>query len=106
MKAAGFKSIRIPVSWYVHASGGDGTAVDADWMARIKEVVDYCIKDDLWVVINCHYDDNWLQTKGFTDLTEANIEKVAKMQATLWTQIANYFKAYDEHVLLPELMSR
>lgn len=99
VKAAGFKSIRIPVSWYVHASGGDGTAVDADWMARIKEVVDYCIKDDLWVVINCHYDDNWLQTKGFTDLTEANIEKVAKMQATLWTQIANYFKAYDEHVL-------
>lgn len=99
VKKAGFKAVRIPVSWYIHASGGDGTAVDANWMARVKEVVDYCRKDGLWVIINCHYDDNWLQTKGFTDLSEANIEKVAKMQTTLWTQIANYFKDYDEHLL-------
>ena len=43
LKDAGFNAIRIPVSWHNHVSGDDYTISD-EWIARVKEVVDYCIE--------------------------------------------------------------
>lgn len=97
VKEAGFNTVRIPVSWFVHATTGN--TISPDWIERVKEVVDYCIADDLFVVVNCHYDNNWLQTKGFTDLSESNIATVEQRQYDIWKQIANAFKDYDEHLL-------
>ena len=38
----------------------DGT-IDAAWMARVKEVVDYAYDAGLYVVLNVHHDDAlWL----------------------------------------------
>jgi|GEM_PF-1854359 len=97
VKQAGFTTVRIPVSWNVHMNANG--KIDPDWMARVKEVVDYCINDDMFVILNCHYDDNWLQTKGFTDLSDKNVDSVATKQYNIWHQIAEAFAAYDEHLL-------
>jgi len=51
---AGFKSVRIPVSW-VQYSDAQGT-IAPFWLARVKEVVDYALKAGLIAIINIHHD--------------------------------------------------
>ena len=62
VKAQGFRSVRIPCAWVLgHISDATQYTIDKDWMARVKEVVDYCIKADLYVVLNDHWDGGWLE---------------------------------------------
>ena len=103
VKSLGFKSVRIPYAWvFGHISDAATYKIDAAWMARVKQVVDYCINDGLYVVLNDHWDGGWLddQMKN-SDATV--IEKNKKILTALWTQIANAFKDYDEHLLFAGL---
>ena len=59
VKTAGFNTVRLPVSWFCH-SDTVASAINKEWIARVKEVVDYCIKDDMYVIINMHLDKWWL----------------------------------------------
>lgn len=107
VKSQGFKSVRIPCSWFTHSSNGD---IDAAWMARVKEVVNYCIADGLYVVLNDHWDGGWIEVEGFSKssdtyepVDEATIVSKAEMLKKIWIQIANEFKDYDEHLLFAGL---
>jgi endoglucanase len=94
VKASGFNTVRLPVAWFCH-SDTVKSVIDKEWMARVKEIVDYCIKDSLYVIINMHWDKGWLENR----INTANQLTVNKRQRAYWTQIANYFKDYDEHLL-------
>ena len=94
VKAAGFNTVRIPVAWFCH-SDTTTSVIDEAWIARVKEVVDYCIKDDMYIILNMHWDKGWLENR----VNKANQDIVNKRQRLYWTQIANYFKDYDEHLL-------
>src|SRR5674476_828830 len=69
--------------------------IDADYLALVKRNVDYCIKDSMYVMINIHWDNGWLENH----VTVADSASVNVMQKAYWTQIANYFKDYNEHLL-------
>jgi endoglucanase len=92
VKAAGYDAVRLPCAWDCHTTNG---VIDSAWIARVKEVVDYCINDSLYVIINIHWDGGWLENNVTTSAQEA----VNAKQKNYWTQIANYFKDYDEHLL-------
>jgi hypothetical protein len=95
VKAAGFNAIRIPVSYDCHTAPTGTTTIPADWMARVKQVVDLAISQNMYVIINIHWDNGWLQDHPvFASQTAIN----AKQQA-YWTQIANTFRTYDQHLL-------
>lgn len=94
VKAAGFNTIRLPCAWFCH-SDTITSEIDAAWIARVKEVVDYCINDSLYVIINIHWDNGWLENRVNT----ANQDQVNERQNVYWTQIANYLKDYDKHLL-------
>lgn len=94
MKAAGFNTVRIPCSWDSHANASTHVIAPA-WLARVKEVVDYCLKDSMYAIINTHWDSGWLEN-NVTTTTQAAVNV---KQKAYWTQIANYFKDYDEHLL-------
>ena len=94
VKSAGFNTVRLPVSWFIH-SDTVASIIDKKWIARVKEIVDYCFKDDIYVIINMHWDKGWLENR----VNKANQDIVNKRQRAYWTQIANYFKDYDEHLL-------
>lgn len=94
VKAAGFNSVRIPVAWFCHSDTVNST-IDADWIARVKQVVDYCMNDSLYVVLNMHWDKGWLENR----INKANQNEVNIRLQKYWTQIANEFKNYDEHLL-------
>ena len=100
MKEAGFGAIRIPVTWYNHMDK-DGN-VNAEWMARVKQVVDYALAQDLYCIINVHHDTgadeagkhvSWIKAEG------ANYEKNKSKFEKLWLQIATEFKDYDQKLL-------
>lgn len=96
-KAAGFNAIRIPTAWVCgHISDHSTWKIDLAWLARVKEVVDYCYAaGDMYAIINIHWDGGWLENNP----TYARQDEVNAMQTRLWTQIAKYFRDYDEHLL-------
>lgn len=101
VKAAGFSTIRVPVS-YLSKIGSDYT-IDSSWLNRVQEVVDMCINNGLYVIINMHgdgyhsVDGGWLFCDG-SDQTTIQ----AKYKAC-WQQIATKFKDYDEHLIFESM---
>lgn len=98
VKAQGFKSVRIPCAWVMgHISDEANCTIDPAWMKRVKEVVDYCIADGLYVIINQHWDGGWIEHNGFT--ADTDIEGTKAKLTKIWTQIATTFKDYNEHLI-------
>lgn len=93
VKAAGFNAVRIPVRWQWHITNATDMTVDAQWMQRVKEVVDYCLSQDLKVIVNTHH-DMWLESRPTYQYRDENLQRLWN----LWTQIANTFKDYDYRV--------
>ncbi len=91
---AGFNTIRIPCAWDSHADQST-LEIDPAWLSRVSEVVDYCYANDMYIIINCHWDGGWLEN----NVTVAMQDTVNAKQEAYWTQIADYFKDYDEHLL-------
>ena len=103
VKSLGFRSVRIPCAWaFGHISNAATYEIDSQWLQRVKEVVDYCIRDGLYVVLNDHWDGGWLENH-IKDANAATIEKNKEILTALWTQIATAFKDYDEHLLFAGL---
>ena len=101
VKAQGFRSIRIPCAWVMgHLSDAATYTIDAQWMARVKEIVDYSLNAGLYVVIYQHWDGGWLEN-NIADKSKMAVNKT--ILEAIWKQIANAFKDYDERLLFAGL---
>lgn len=97
VKEAGFDVIRIPVTWMGHFDEQTYT-IDEEWLARVKEVVDYVLDNDMYAMINIHHDGNDTNQSWLTPAPSDEDGMIAKFEA-LWKQIAEYFNGYDEHLM-------
>ncbi|MDO3683152.1 cellulase family glycosylhydrolase [Micromonospora sp. C28ISP2-4] len=87
VRAQGFNSIRIPVTWSNHHGAAPNYTIDAAWLNRVREVVGWALADGFYVVLNIHHDSwQWINTMP-TDRTN-----VLNRYNALWTQIAAAFK--------------
>ena len=93
IKEAGFNAIRIPIRWQCHITNPVAMSIDKAWIARIKEVVGWCLDNDLKVIINTHH-DKWLEGRPQYAYKEENNQKLA----LLWMNIASEFEKYDERL--------
>ncbi|MGN0651350.1 MAG: glycoside hydrolase family 5 protein [Oscillospiraceae bacterium] len=92
IKAEGFDTVRIPVFWG-NMMTNDGTyTINSEYIARVKEIVDYCCNAGLYTVVNIHHFDEFVIRRNST-------EKCAEIFTRLWTQIAEYFKDYPYTVM-------
>ena len=98
VKKQGFNTVRIPVSWGNHTSGNDYT-IDSAWLARVKEVVDYCIDNDMYVILNIHHDTS---TQYYYPSSTYKTQSV-RFVKSIWSQVAQYFKEYDQHLVFETL---
>ena len=93
----GFNTIRIPTSWGLHTSGAPDYTIDEDWFARVEEVVNYALDNDMFVILNSHHDnDFYYPSKKHEEETYNYIEKI-------WAQIAERFKDYDQHLIFQSM---
>jgi endoglucanase len=93
VKNAGFNAIRIPVRWYPHITDQSTMEIDSRWLSRVKEVVDYCINNGMYVIINTHH-ELWMENHPF----DSEASEISKKEILLWKNIASYFRDYDEHL--------
>lgn len=98
LKAAGFDTVRIPVSWHNHVSGAD-FAISPAWMARVREVVDQALAAGLYVILNTHHDIE----EGFIYPDTAHLENSSRYMKAVWTQIAAAFADIDERLVLESM---
>jgi aryl-phospho-beta-D-glucosidase BglC (GH1 family) len=88
VKAQGFKSIRIPVTWGQHQGGAPGYTIDAAYLNRVKEVVDWALADGFYVLLNIHHDSwQWISAMP------SDHDGVLARYNAIWTQLADKFKS-------------
>ena len=92
IKAAGFSTVRIPVFWGNMMINDGKWAINPEYINRVREIVDYCLKDDLYAVVNIHHFDEFVIRRN-------SIENSRIIITNLWTQIASYFKDYSEKLI-------
>jgi endoglucanase len=94
VKAAGFNTIRIPVSWSHKLADKQNNLIALAWLQRVEEVLNYALDNDMFVKINVHWDGGWMDHPDF-----ASQEAINSKLATLWEQIGAYFRDYDDRLL-------
>ena len=111
-KEAGFNAIRVPVTWYPHMEAKFqlngttwdkdkddlGTKIQAAWMKRVHEVVDYVIGQGMYCILNIHHDTGASST-AWLIADEAVYDQEHERFEAIWRQIAEEFKDYDDHLL-------
>ena len=110
-KDAGFNAIRVPVTWYPHmeARFDDGliwdpekdpigSKIQAGWMKRVHEIVDYVISQDMYCILNIHHDTGAASTCWLVAGEKEYAAQKTRFEA-VWKQIANEFKDYDGRLI-------
>lgn len=95
VRESGFDAIRIPASWNQHMSNPSKAELKTDWLNRVKEVVQYCVDNDMYVILNIHWDGGWLENNITPEKQDENNAK----QKAFWQQIATHFRDFDERLL-------
>jgi len=98
VKAGGFNTVRIPTTWYQHVkydAAKDRYVINPDWLAYVKQTVDYAYDLEMFVILNCHHEE-WANAPKFD---ETAYEKASKMLKDIWSQVAETFADYDQHLI-------
>ena len=83
--SAGFKGVRIPVTYIDHFVSGSPTwTVNATWLQRVSDVVDEAISRGFHTIVNVHHD-----ATDWADVTAAgaNYTAIEEKFYALWFQI-------------------
>ena len=126
----GYKTLRVPVTWYCHIID-DKYTIDPDWMARVKRVVDMALDIGYYVILNEHhsvhgdhvtvfrtttgqehlYDKRRMPSPlGYADgyivsSNQQDIEESERFLKAIWTQIAAAFNGSYNEKLIFETMN-
>jgi endoglucanase len=103
VKASGFKTIRIPIAYLAKIGAGPDYTVDAAWLNRIKEVVDYAYGQGLYVVMNMHGDGYKSVTGSWLICDAADQTTVKAKYQKVWQQVATKFASYNEHLIFESM---
>ena len=96
VKQLGFNTVRLPTGWvWSHLSDPEKMKIDPAWLDRVKEVVGWCVANDMYVILNAHGDDGWLEK----NVNAAMQETINAKQKAIWEQIATTMRDFDEHLI-------
>ena len=91
--AAGFRTLRVPVTWGYNQSSAAPFMIETDYLNRVKNVVDYGFQNRMHVIVNVHHDDEWFMPSA-EQAEEANIRL-----NSLWTQVSEFFQEYNDSLI-------
>ena len=105
VKNAGFKTVRIPISYLSKIGYAPSYTIDSWWLSRIKDVVDMALSEGLYVIINMH-GDGYTTVAGSWLLCNASSDQQTAIKAkyeNVWRQIAETFSYCDEHLIFESM---
>lgn len=99
MRLAGFNAIRVPVTWYPHLDSSGN--IDAAWLNRVQEVVDYVVGQGMYCIINVHHDTgntdaSGATNKGWLKADPDNYTQNHELFEKIWRQVATRFRDYGQ----------
>lgn len=93
---SGMNAVRIPIQYdESHIINRATAQIDPVWLARVKQVVQYCFNDHLYVMVNIHWDGGWLDCTA----TGAKQDSINAKQKAYWEQIATTLRDFDQHLM-------
>jgi endoglucanase len=93
VKAMGFKTIRIPVSWTGHFGGAPNYPIVQAWLDRVDSIANYVLRDSMYAIINTHHDSSDFPLMAADSVVGR--DKLVK----IWTQIATHFRDYSDYLI-------
>lgn len=93
---SGFGVLRIPVAWSNMMSGDYD--INPDYLARVKQVVDWALDSGMYVILNIHWDGGWWEKFSGKDKDEC-MHKYER----IWTQLTAEFKNYSDKLIFESL---
>ena len=97
VKNAGFDSVRIPVAWSNMMSTDGKYTINKDYFDRVDEIVGYVLDNDMYCIINIHWDGGWWEDFGSSDAKKS--EAAWDKYKAMWTQIAKHYKNYSDKLI-------
>lgn len=83
-RQAGFKHVRIPVTWHGRTANSVPYQIDNEEMDRVETVINWALEQDLYVIINLHH-ESWLKDNYSS---QSNRNRLT----AIWLQIVERFK--------------
>ena len=97
VSAAGFRTVRLPVSWHNHVD--DAYRIDPAWLDRVAEVVDMALSRDLYVILNIHHDTDLRYYYPDT----AHYGNSERYISAVWEQLALRFEDRGEKLIFESI---
>ena len=91
----GFGVIRIPVAW--SNMMGENYTISSEYLARVKQVVDWSLDTGMYVILNIHYDNGW-----WSDFPTKK-DECMKKYTRVWEQLTDAFGDYDDKLMFESL---
>ncbi len=99
-KSAGFKTVRIPVSWTNLMTGnttGGTYTISTALLNRVEEVVDWVLGNGMYAIVNIHH-QNWIRDNFPNDSAEC-----MKKYTRIWEQVSAKFKDKSGYLILESM---
>lgn len=93
---SGFGVLRIPVAWSNMMSGDYD--INPEYLARVKQVVDWALDSGMYVILNIHWDGGWWEKFAGKDKDECMYK-----YERIWTQLTDEFKNYSDKLIFESL---
>ncbi|MGN1416742.1 MAG: glycoside hydrolase family 5 protein [Oscillospiraceae bacterium] len=93
---SGFGVLRIPVAWSNMMTGNYD--INPEYLARVKQVVDWALDSGMYVILNIHWDGGWWEKFAGEDKDECMYK-----YERIWTQLTDEFKNYSDKLMFESL---
>lgn len=97
VKSQGFRTVRIPVTWKNHMGPAPDYTISSQWLDRVEEVVNWCLEEELYVILNVHHESSWIINAS------RDYEGFLQQYDALWNQIAGRFADYPETLIFESM---
>src|SRR5207344_216756 len=85
--AAGFNTLRIPVTWTSHIGAAPSYTIDSTWMNKVKQTAQWAVSAGMYVFVNTHHESDG--NMGWVTFPQPSAAAAVAAEVTaVWTQIA------------------
>ncbi|QSB16730.1 cellulase family glycosylhydrolase [Natronosporangium hydrolyticum] len=98
VRSQGYNSIRLPITWSNRHGPAPDYTIDPDWLDRVREIVDWSLAEDFYVMINLHH-DSWQWINAYPN----DPTTVMDRYTALWTQLADAFRDYPKELVFESI---